>query len=109
MQGNITSESTENTNAFASSPHEPPVDAHGTVVNPPEILPADDLIRVTVGPWLSQSLWKSKGAHPSLLPLYSNLRTLVGLRSGIKDFTKSFDYVVVNSVESFMNFRLSIR
>ena len=50
MQGNITSESTENTNAFASVLFTPPADVHETVVNPPETLPADDLTRVTVGP-----------------------------------------------------------
>ena len=48
MQGNITSESTENTNAFASDLN-PLTDVHDTVVNPPETLPADDLTRVTVG------------------------------------------------------------
>ena len=50
MQGNITSESTENTNAFASDIKSSLSDVHETVVNPPETLPADDLTRVTVGP-----------------------------------------------------------
>ena len=49
MQGNITSESTENNNAFASVLL-PPADVHETVVNPPETRPAEDLARVTVGP-----------------------------------------------------------
>ena len=69
MQGNITSESTENTNAFASDLYYPKVDVQETVVNPPETRPADDLTRVTVGPFLSHSLWKSDTAHPSLPPL----------------------------------------
>ena len=57
MQGNITSESTEKTNALASVSYlASEGDVHGTIVNPPETLPTDDLTRVRVGPWLSHNL-----------------------------------------------------
>ena len=49
MQGKITSESTENTNAFGSISNES-FDVHEILVNPPETRPTDDLTRVTVGP-----------------------------------------------------------
>ena len=80
-----------------------------TCVYPPAILPLLVLTRHTVAPLLSHLLWKSLGAHPSLLPLYNKFKEDnlllkshpdVVLKPGILETIKFICALVVRITES---------